>query len=191
MSTNDFVDILISLFLPKVSGRETKPKETSGSKLSLRKDPIQHVLNVLVLGGHGCCSCPGFYLRLGASDCSPGLAFCFMGPWTLAWICCPQLPYHPCKNRTHSTCFYSTGGHTPNFSFRNMCVCVCVCVFSSQFSYSSRVYFQSSFSPFSVHFLDPFLVKSSFDPILVHSGSSFFSQVLVPVNFPEVPSSAM
>ena len=62
--------------------------------------------------GPGCCSSPGFHLRLGASDCSLGLAFCFMGPWTFSWICCPQLPYHPCKNRTHSTYFYSTGGHT-------------------------------------------------------------------------------
>ena len=39
--------------------------------------------------------------------------FCFMGAWTFAWICCPQLTYHPCKNGTHSTCLYSTGGHTP------------------------------------------------------------------------------
>ena len=31
----------------------------------------------------------------------------------IAWICCPQLPRHPCKNGTHSTCFCSTGGHTP------------------------------------------------------------------------------
>ena len=30
--------------------------------------------------------------------------------WTFTWICCPQLPYHLCKNRPHSTCFYSTGG---------------------------------------------------------------------------------
>ena len=65
--------------------------------------------------GLGCCSGPGFHLRLGASHCSPGLAFCFMGPWTFAWICCPQLPDHPCKNGTHSTCFYSTGGHAPSF----------------------------------------------------------------------------
>ena len=36
-----------------------------------------------------------------------------MGPWTFAWICSPQLPYHPCKNGTHSTCLYSTGGHMP------------------------------------------------------------------------------
>ena len=36
-----------------------------------------------------------------------------MGSWTFAWICCPQLPYHLCKNGMHSTCFYSTGGHTP------------------------------------------------------------------------------
>ena len=40
--------------------------------------------------GPGCCSCPSFHLRLGASDCSPGLAFCFMGPWTFAWICCSR-----------------------------------------------------------------------------------------------------
>ena len=35
------------------------------------------------------------------------------GPLDIAWICCPQLPHHPHKNETHSTCFYSTGGHTP------------------------------------------------------------------------------
>ena len=62
----------------------------------------------------GFCSHPGFHLGLGASECSPGLAFCFMGPWTVAWICCPQLPHHPCKNGTHSTFFYSTGGHGPS-----------------------------------------------------------------------------
>ena len=60
--------------------------------------------------GPGWCSCPGFHLRPGASDCSPGLAFRFMGPWAFAWICCSQLPYHPCKNGTHSTSLYSTGG---------------------------------------------------------------------------------
>ena len=38
----------------------------------------------------GCCSCPGFQLRLKPSDCSPGLAFfCFMGPWAFAWISSP------------------------------------------------------------------------------------------------------
>ena len=25
-----------------------------------------------------------------------------------SWVCCRQLPYHPCKNGTHSTCFCST-----------------------------------------------------------------------------------
>ena len=62
--------------------------------------------------GPGRCSCPGLHLRLGASDYFPGLAFCFMGPWAFAWICCPQLPHRPCKNGTHSTCFYSTQGGT-------------------------------------------------------------------------------
>ena len=42
-----------------------------------------------------------------------------MGLWTFAWICCPQLPYHPCKTGTHSTCFYSTGGHTPTYRGQN------------------------------------------------------------------------
>ena len=35
------------------------------------------------------------------------------GPLEIAWMCCPQLPHHPCKNGTHGTCFCSTGGHTP------------------------------------------------------------------------------
>ena len=39
-----------------------------------------------------------------------------MGCWTFAWIWCPRLPYHRCKNGTHNTCFHSTGGHTPKFS---------------------------------------------------------------------------
>ena len=51
-----------------------------------------------------------FQLRLGASDCPSGLAFCFMGPWTFGWICCSQLPYHPVKNRMHSTSFTAQGG---------------------------------------------------------------------------------
>ena len=71
-----------------------------------------------------CADSPGF-LVLGAAPAPASsfvsepqivphvLAFCFMGLWTFAWICCPQLPHHPYKNGTHSTCFYSTGGHTP------------------------------------------------------------------------------
>ena len=36
-------------------------------------------------------------------------------PLEIAWICCLQLPHHPCKNGTHSTCFTARGGggHTP------------------------------------------------------------------------------
>ena len=92
-----------------------------------------------------CADCPGFLVlgaapstastvRLGASDCSPGLAFCFLAPWAFPWICCPQLPYRPFENGTHSTCFYSTGGyHTTiapdvaKFSFAQMCLCETKC----------------------------------------------------------------
>ena len=52
----------------------------------------------LVFLGPGCCSCPAFHLRLGASDCSPGLqaglAFCFMGHGPL-YICLDLLPATP------------------------------------------------------------------------------------------------
>ena len=60
--------------------------------------------------GPGCCSCPGFHLRLGASDDSPGLAFCFVGPWTFSWICCPQLPQHPCKTGRPAQVLTAQGG---------------------------------------------------------------------------------
>ena len=52
----------------------------------------------------------------GASQCAPCLTFAFMALQAKSWICCPQLPYHPSKNGTHSTCFCSTGGHTPNIN---------------------------------------------------------------------------
>ena len=43
------------------------------------------------------------------------------GPLDIAWICCPQLPHHPYENGTHSTCFYSAGGHTPKTLFFKPC----------------------------------------------------------------------
>ena len=69
---------------------------------------MQHVLTVLVFW-----SWVRLPLRLGATDCSPALAFCFMGAGSFVWICCLQLPCHPCKNRTHSTSFTAQGRHAP------------------------------------------------------------------------------
>ena len=64
--------------------------------------------------GSGCCSSPGFHLRLGASDCCLELAFCFMGPWTFAWICCPATPLPPVQKRdAQHKFYYSTDGHAP------------------------------------------------------------------------------
>ena len=51
-------------------------------------------------------------------DCAPELALCFMGPWTFAWIRCPQLPYDPCENGTHSTGFCNIRGHVSTISRR-------------------------------------------------------------------------
>ena len=45
----------------------------------------------------------------------PWASVLLYGPLDIDWICCPQLPHHPCKNGTHSTCFYSTGGHMSLF----------------------------------------------------------------------------
>ena len=72
----------------------------------------------------GCADRPGF-LGLGSAPAPaftwsrilsffPGAwaSILLYGPLDIAWICCPQLRRHPCKNGTHSTCFYSTGGHT-------------------------------------------------------------------------------
>ena len=63
--------------------------------------------------GPGFCSCPSFHLGLAASDCSPGLAFCSTGPWTLLGSAACSSPHQPCKNRIHSTCFSSTRGNAP------------------------------------------------------------------------------
>ena len=74
---------------------------------------LQHVLTVLVFW-----SWVLLLPRLPPWSRSLGLfawaSILLYAPWDIAWICCPQLPHHPCKNGTHSTCFYSTGGHTPN-----------------------------------------------------------------------------
>ena len=73
---------------------------------------LQHVLSVLVFW-----SWVLLLPRLPPSSRSlrlfPWASILFYGPLDIAWICCPQLLHHPCKNGTHSTCFYSTGGHTP------------------------------------------------------------------------------
>ena len=52
-----------------------------------KKDPLGWISMCWLswFSGPGCCSCPSFHLRLGASDCSPLLAFCFMGHWTFAF----------------------------------------------------------------------------------------------------------
>ena len=70
---------------------------------------IQHVLTVLV-SCPGCCSCTGLHLRLRASDCAPGLVLCFMGPWTFAWIGCPQLPTTHAKAGRTAHAFTAQGG---------------------------------------------------------------------------------
>ena len=72
---------------------------------------IQHVLTVLVF-----CSWVLLLPRLAPWSQSlrlfPWAIILLYVPLNIAWICCPQLHHHPCKNGTHSTCFYSTGGHT-------------------------------------------------------------------------------
>ena len=110
-------------FCPAVGYPSISDKIRSARHVSLRTSQVQTQLECEVASA--CADCPGF-LVLGASPAPAstlvsepqivplGWHFCFTGPWSLdiAWICCPQLPHHPCKNGPHSTSFYSTGGGT-------------------------------------------------------------------------------
>ena len=40
----------------------------------------------------------------------PWASILLCGPLDIAWICCPQLPHHPCKMGRTAHVFYSTGG---------------------------------------------------------------------------------
>ena len=71
---------------------------------------LQHVLSWF--SGPGCCSCPSFHLGLGASDCSPGLAFCFTGPWTLLGSAARNSPTTRAKTRDTQHMFLQHRGHT-------------------------------------------------------------------------------
>ena len=73
---------------------------------------IQHVLTILVFLSWVLLlpRAPGLQLRLGASDCAPGQALCFMGPWTFASICCPQFPHHPHKTGRTAQVFAAQEG---------------------------------------------------------------------------------
>ena len=88
--------------------------QMGAQQMAFIKEPpwlIQHLLTVLVFWSR-VLLVPYFQLHLGASNCAPELAFCYMGSWTFAWICCPQLPHDPCKTGTLSTSFCNTRGHT-------------------------------------------------------------------------------
>ena len=71
--------------------------------------------------GWACADCPGF-LVLSAAPASAStfvsepqilpLGWHFAS-WALGHLLGSAAPYHWCKNRTHSTSFHSTGGHTP------------------------------------------------------------------------------
>ena len=61
----------------------------------------------------GFCSCPGFHLGLGASDCSPGLEFCFTGPWTLLGSAARSYPTTSAKTGRTAHVFTAQGRHAP------------------------------------------------------------------------------
>ena len=85
---------------------------TAAQHINFREIPpgvLQHVLTVLVSGA-GFCSCPGFHLRLRASDCSPGLAFCFTEPWTLLGSAARNSPTTRAKTGRTAHVFTAQGG---------------------------------------------------------------------------------
>ena len=113
----NYVDLVQMHFGPSArNGDENGPKLEFETGEKFRERPpglIQHILTVLVFFCSGCCSYFGLHLSLGASHCAPGLAFCFMGHWTFAWICYLQLPCHPYKNGDAQHMFLQDrGAHT-------------------------------------------------------------------------------
>ena len=60
--------------------------------------------------GLGCCSCPGLHLRLGASYCVPGLAFCFMGLGHLLRFAARNSPTTGAKTGHTAHVFTAQGG---------------------------------------------------------------------------------
>ena len=111
----------------------------------LSPDPglIQYVL-MSWFSGPGCCSGPGFHLRLEASQCSPRLAFCFMGPRTFAWICCPQAPLPRVQKRDSQHMFLQHRG-SPTTTLKALW---CICIFHLfPLKRSVLGYTQTSFLP--------------------------------------------
>ena len=90
----------------RVRGRFDSPEKGQG-KIPWVDSACADCPDFLVLGA---APGPGFHLRLGALGYSPGLAFCFMGLWRFAWMWCPQLPYHRCKNGSTAHVFTAQGG---------------------------------------------------------------------------------
>ena len=66
--------------------------------------------------GPGCCSGPGFHLHLGASDCPPGLAFCFIGPLDICLdlLTAAPLPRVQKRDAQHKFLQHRGGAHANN-----------------------------------------------------------------------------
>ena len=74
-----------------------------------------------------CADCPGFLVLVSAPapattlvskpQIVPWASILLYGPLGIAWVCCPQLPHHPCKNGTHSTMFLEhKGAHAERYA---------------------------------------------------------------------------
>ena len=96
-----------------LKGRERKVVLVSKSQPNNQSEKppglLQHVLTVLVFWSWSLLL-PRLPPRSQGLRLFPWASSLLYGPLEIAWICCPQLPHHPRKNGTHSTCFYSPGG---------------------------------------------------------------------------------
>ena len=110
----NYEKIIHKIFLESRQSKRSVSEKGVVTKGVWKKKPglLQHVLTVLVFW-------PWVLLlpRLPPSSQSlrlfPLASILLHGPLDIcAWICCLQLPYHLCKNGTHSTSFCSTRGHT-------------------------------------------------------------------------------
>ena len=75
------------------------------------------------------CPCPGFLVLVSAPapaatlvsepQIAPCASILLYGPLEIAWVCCPQLPHHPCKNGRTAHVFTAQAGTRRCFPWKN------------------------------------------------------------------------
>ena len=118
-------------------GREKQKKDTNKKRKIKMKDKMKETqqrminkggMNKSILcqqRGYFLFCCPTTVLKRSGVVCAPKFlsrtSILSIRPRTFACICCPQFPYYPYNNETHSACFSNRRG-----AFLYFCFCFCL-----------------------------------------------------------------